>query len=211
MKKIVKLNKKWNVWRLYKRFFLWKKKITFFTKLKWFFNYSQIVKKYLIKNYAFKTYKDLNKVYTNCLNKTINKFYLFVHNLELRLDFVLVRSYFIKNITRAQKLIHNNSIVVNNKIICNKKYNFCLQDIIFFINTMNKKYFINRKKNTKVRKKKKFRSKFLLKYKLKNFLEINYKILSIIYVKKFLQNELLKKKKIKIINYNLFKKYWNFN
>jgi ribosomal protein S4 len=207
MERVKKVKKKWITWRLYKRFFLWKKKIDFFTKFKLFFTYSKVINKYLIKAYGFKKSKQLKSDCKKYLKITNNKIYNFLYKLEFRLDLILTRIYFVRNIKQCQQLISNNRLIINNKILKNKKYILYLNDVIYF----NIHNFIDKKKIIALWKnKKKFRYKFLFKYKIKNYLEINYKIGMFIYIKWHWSNELLKKKKIKTLNFSLFKKYWGF-
>jgi len=208
MIKTNKIKKKWLSWRLYKRFFIWKKKINFFTRFKLFFTYSKIIKKYLIKTYSFKNSKALRNIYLKSLKITNNKTYDFLYKLELRLDLILIRIYFIKNVKSLRQLIKNDRIIINNKIIKYKNYNIKIYDKLCF----NINNFYNPKKVLKIwKKKKKFRYQFLFKCKVKNFLEINYKIAMFICVKLFWSNEFMKKKRIKLLDFKLFQKYWAFN
>ena len=182
MKKPNKIQKKFVSWRLYKRFFVWKKKKNLFTRFKMFFTYSKIIKKYLIKTYSFKNSKTLHNIYMKNLKITINKTYNFLYKLELRLDLILVRIYFINNIKKLQQLIKNDRIIINNKIIKYKNYNINLYDKVYF--NVNK--FYTTKQVLKIwKKRKKFKYSFLFKCKVKNSLEINYKIAMFVVIKNF--------------------------
>ena len=194
-------------WRLYKRFFIWKKKLNFFIKFKLFFTYSKVIKKYLIKTYGYKNSNFLCSVYKKYLKITTNKIYSFLYKLEFRLDLILIRIYFIKTLEKSHQLIKSNGIVINNKIVGHKHYNICFSDVIQF----NLFYLSKPTIFLKLwKKKKQFQYKFLFRYQVKNFLEINYNIGMFIYIKFYWSNEFIKKKKIKILNFSLFKKYWGF-
>ena len=126
------------------------------------------------------------------LKITINKTYNFLYKLELRLDLVLIRIYFIKNVKKLQPLIKNDRIIINNKIIKYKNYNINVYDKVYF----NINSFYTTKRVLKIwKKRKKFRYRFLFKCKVKNFLEINYKIAMFMFIKFFWSNECMKKKK----------------
>ena len=209
-----KLKKKWATWRLYKRFFLWKKKITFFSKLKWFFNYTRIIKKYYVKCYAFRNTSFLKTKYKISLKQTSNKIYNFLHDLEFRLDLTLIRIHFSPNILKSKYLIQHKKIVkINNKLISNINYTLKIKDKVQMLLLLNFNLNINKKKfslSYNNKNKKYFRYHFLFQNKIKNFIEINYKIAFAIYIKPLWNNEVIKKKK-KLFKFTLFKKFWSFN
>ena len=77
---------------------------------------------------------------------TNNKTYDFLYNLELRLDLILVRIYFIKNVKSLRQLIKNDRIIINNKIIKYKNYNIKIYDKFCF----NINNFYDQKKVLKI-------------------------------------------------------------
>lgn len=111
--KPIKKKKKWKNWRQFKKFFLFKKKIFFFAKLKWRFNNLRILWHHLTKVYL-PTIKKLTKHWKQ---KNNNKFYFFLNQLETRVSTIVLRSRFCYKLVNSYNSIKLNLITINGIII----------------------------------------------------------------------------------------------
>lgn len=205
------------------------------------------MRKQWLKIYNVKRTTFFIKLQNLCLKKIKSKIYQFIHQLEFRLDLTLTRLHFSRNIIHAQDLIKKKNYVTVNYALVGKIYHVLqLKDIIriYLPQQLNlyrlketRKKLLNIKYKVKYfrhhRKfdtSKRFRWKFLYRNKFENFMEINYKIFSAIYLRPFLITEIFNirkrkknilkktysykkifKKKKKVLKYKLIKKFWNFN
>lgn len=111
--KSFKKQKKWKNWRQFKKFFLFKKKVYFFTKIQWRFNYMRILWHQLTKMYL-PTIKNLTHQWKKKKN---NKFYFFLNHLELRIATLILRARFCYKLVNSYNAIKYNLITVNGIII----------------------------------------------------------------------------------------------
>lgn len=180
-----KLKKKWRFWRVFRFYFLRRKKKNFFSKINWLFNQRRIVWHQLSVIYGKKI---KNLVYTNHKSKKIfnSKFGSILCKLELRLNILLIRIGFVTKLQQADFLISNYQITVN-FFVKHKRYLLSKNDLIFFKTTCLKiRDFQRFKKNCwkyskwnkwkRQSKNKKFRRIYfsLKKNFIFNFMEINY-------------------------------------
>ena len=211
----------------YKRFFVWKKKFQFISRLRWFFNNTQVVEKYFIHTYHLKESNFLKKVKFGCRRKLRNKIYNFLYGLNLRLDLLLTNFHFINDFKQSKVLIKNRCIKVNNIIlntnnysiktgdkisVCFKKiYNLeKLEECKKLISKHSFK-FIRKRRKIRYRLKRQFRYKFLWRHTIVNFLEINYRIFTVIILRPMYINEIRKKFFFKIARIKLLRKFWAFS
>jgi ribosomal protein S4 len=110
----VKRKKKWRHWRSFKFFFLFRKSLSFFSKLKWLFNQKRILWHYFSSLYG-KKFKSL--IYKKAFRKiAFGKFFFFIITfLELRLGVLLIRMRFSSKLIESNNLIANGFILVNGK------------------------------------------------------------------------------------------------
>ena len=232
-----KLKKKSRFWRLFKKFFLKKKRKTSFYRLNWLINHKRIMWHQLTSVYGKKI---KNILYSGHTNKKIfnTKFDNVLRKLELRLCVLLVRINLVRNLVIAQEYIKDSKIVVNGK----KKhpnYQIRLQDLIVKNNSKSSSKFLlpNSKINKwkrwyyrwkwrRVKAKFKNRSKIrVLKQRFKrlrrtrmywlvkknmvfNFLEINYSIWASILIRYPLLGEILHKNKKRFLFSGLLRKVY---
>ena len=134
------------------------------TKKRFNLFYGNLLKKY-IKKQTYLFFKKQKFLYQNSVN--LNSFFLSL--FEKRLDILIYRINFTSSVLNARKIIVNNQVVVNNKIIdcCSylvKKGDFIQLNLkIFFLIES----FIN---------------KSLIWPKTPNYLKVNYKTLQIFYI-----------------------------
>jgi len=180
-----KLKKKWRFWRLFRSQFLRHKKKYFFFKIKWIFNQKRILWHQLsviygknIKNRAYRTSK--SKVIFN------SKFANILCKLELRLNVLLLRTYFVNKILYADSLINNKKIIVNG-LSRHKEYLLSEGDFVEYLTYfryLKKERFNQNYFKWKKWKKKMWQKKRKIKYStiffgikknfIFNFTEINY-------------------------------------
>jgi len=123
-----KLKKKWRFWRSFKFYFLRKKSLSYFSKLKWFFNQTRIIWHYFTSLYG-------KKIKSLIFNKTSNKiafgksFIAIIVFLELRLNILLLRMRFATKQLESNILIKKGFILVNGALKT-KNYLARINDII---------------------------------------------------------------------------------
>ena len=107
-----KLKKKWRFWRLFKRYFLGRKKKNFFYKLKWVFNQKRIMWHQLLALYGKKIKQS---VYSKNQTKLIfgSRFFNSLSFLELRLNVLVMRIRFASKVIESSKLIDLGLVRVN--------------------------------------------------------------------------------------------------
>lgn len=152
-----KKKKKWKNWRQFKKFFLFKKRLYFFTKIKWRFNNIRILWHQLTKMYL-PTIKKLTHQWKKNPN---NKFFLFLKHLELRLATIILRARFCYKLVNAYNAIKLNLITVNGIIMNRIWYFLNILDLIQKRRTLKKKPQIIPQKIVKIK------TKFLIKSKKK--------------------------------------------
>jgi hypothetical protein len=130
-----KKKKKWKNWRQFKKFFLFKKRIYFFTKIKWRFNNIRILWHQLTKMYL-PTIKKLTHKWKKNHN---NKFFLFLKQLELRLSTIILRARFCYKLINAYNAIKLNLITVNGVLMNRVWYLLNILDLIQKRRTLKKK------------------------------------------------------------------------
>lgn len=183
-----KLKKKWRFWRTFKFYFLRRKKNFYFLKINWLFNQKRIIWHQLSTIYGKNIKK---KVYGNYKTKTLfnSKFGFILRKLEVRLNILLLRMYFVKKLLQANFLIKYRQIEVNG-LFKHKHYLINVGDLITYkSNTLTKNRLISLKKKDKwnrfKRRNHKWKAKkndkfsyifFSLRRKnfIFNFMEINY-------------------------------------
>lgn len=209
-----KLKKKWRFWRIFKRFFLYKSKISRYNKLKWRYNNIRIAWHQYISLYSpelkNKIFKQLEKTPVK------NKYSLLLLNMELRLSIILIRARFCYNKPTSYSIVKNRLININGIIIVkiNKPVNMfdLVQKRKLIRDTRSKysyqkRYLLKRTIRFKWRKRWWRHSRFLLWQVRRsshfnmhhskrtiswiNYLEINYKIPAFILIKKPFIGELL--------------------
>lgn len=209
-----KPKKKIKNWRFYRNFFLRKKRLHVKLRIKHFFNNALIFKKYYKNEYILKTNKYIKYFHSLCVKKTSNKLYNFFHRLNFRLPKILLNSHLVLNKLESNSIIKNGFVSVNNKVIKHLNYILQLHDLIYLYTTRlqsNKilaKIFLKRVRKFRLRRRKKFRRKFLGRCLLKNLFEINYRTRSLIYISVLSNISLIKRKRkwIRKKNINLFEK-----
>lgn len=136
------------------------------TKQKFNFFYGILLDKYIKK--IIKKIKI--KIKINFISNKINKNLLLSNLLEQRLDSILYRSYFVINFKEAKNIIKNGGTFVNNCKVINTSYIVKKGYSISFL----KKFYPIITRNIK----KSLKFEFIPKN-----LQINYKILKIVYIK----------------------------
>ena len=233
-----KPKKKIKNWRFYRNFFLRKKRLHVKLRIKHFFNNALIFKKYYKNEYILKTNKYIKYFHSLCVKKTSNKLYNFFHRLNFRLPKILLNSHLVLNKLESNSIIKKGFVSVNNKVIKHLNYILQLHDLIYLYTTRLQsnqtlaKIFLKRVRKFRLRRRRKFRRKFLGRCLLKNLFEINYRTRSLIYIsilsnislikrrRKWIRKKninLFEKKKTKpiikyynIFNLQLIKKFWGF-
>ena len=128
VRKKTKLKKKWRFWRSFKFYFLRKKSLSYFSKLKWFFNQTRIIWHYFTSLYG-------KKIKSLVFNKASNKiafgrsFIAIIAFLELRLNILLLRMRFATKQLESNTLINKGFILVNG-VLKTKNYLARINDII---------------------------------------------------------------------------------
>nr|QFP99043.1 ribosomal protein S4 [Rhizaria sp.] len=209
-----KLKKKWRFWRMFKFYFLRRKKKFFFSKLAFFFNQKRIIWHQLSVMYGKKI---KNNVYVNHKSKIIfnSKFGNILCKLELRLNILILRLCFVKKLLESNCIIKEKKIRVNG-LIKHKNYLVSTGDLIVYSEYFSKfkrKYFDKRRWNRfKWRKWKKKPIKkmfFLLKRNfIFNFMEINYSIFSSILLRQPLLGEITYRNKKQLLISSLLRKIY---
>lgn len=229
-KKIVfKLKKKWSYWRGFKKFFLNKRKVTFYKKLQWQYNEKRYIWHQLSKLYSKKIKNLMNKN-----SKILEfKYHFLLSSLELRLPVILLRARFCIKIINGENEIKNNNILLNGFICNNIRLLLNLQDLFQKRrkkSTMlkNKEYLkknnlpYNRPERLKWRKHRWKKARYIF-WKVRrassfnmyhnrkqniivNYLEINYKVPAGILIKYPFTKEIILSKNKKILTHALLKK-----
>lgn len=222
LKKIFKLKKKWRFWRLFKRYFISKKKITFYKKYNWRFNNIRIIWHQFTKLYTPK----IKNIILKRKKKNSDFFFFFLNKLELRLNVILLRARFFYKLINSSIAIKLNLILINGLII--NKIN-CVVNIldlfqkkrqknILFKNTVKRKERLKWRKFRwkkaryifwKIRRASHFNMYWVKKQNTTiNYLEINYKIPAGILIKKPFIKELYLNRQKKILTNNILKKIY---
>jgi ribosomal protein S4 len=215
-----KLKKKWRFWRTFKFFFLKNKTLRFFSKIKWFFNQKRILWRHLATVYG----KKIKSLVFKKVSKKIafgSFFFFTLAFLELRLNILIVRMRFAGKLLIANEIIQNGSILVNNKkrsIHYLTRVNDVVQKQIPRGNSKKPKILKRRKWKAYLwrRWKKKWRRgrkgrkpTFLRRQVLYlNFIELNYRILSGIIIRKPMLGEILLLAQKKLISRTMLKKLY---
>ena len=107
-----KLKKKWRFWRIFKRYFLGRKKKNFFYKLKWAFNQKRILWHQLLALYGKKIKQS---VYSKNQTKIMfgSRFFNSLSFLELRLCVLVMRVRFAFKVIEGSKLVDLGLVRVN--------------------------------------------------------------------------------------------------
>lgn len=125
-----KINKKLNIKSIFYQFFRKKKQAFFFQRFKWFYRNSIILKKYYTKFYQFKSSRKFNKRYLACLKIAGNKTYNFLRLLDFRVDLLLVRILFVRNVLIVKYLISLKKIFINGIQLTKINYTFKVKDVV---------------------------------------------------------------------------------
>jgi len=221
--KRIKLKKKWRFWRSFRFFFLRRKSLSFFSKLKWLFNQKRIIWYFFSGLYG-------KKIKFFFYKKTSGKiafgkfFFLITAILELRLNVLSVRMRFTSKLLEANNLIGSGIILVNGY---KKQVNFLtsIHDVIKKTTLFSSRKICRRmKKKWRVWKWRRWR-KALRNLSIKgtgyinifwfskrvlflNYLELNYKILSGVLLRKPVFGEILLTSKKKILSSTMLKKIY---
>jgi len=215
-----KLKKKWRFWRMFKFFFLRRKKKFFFPKIRWLFSQKRIIWHQLSTMYG-KNIK--NRAYNNFKSKIIfnTKFAFVLSKLELRLNILLLRMSFVNKLLQANVVILKKKIKINS-IIKHQNYLVSIGDLINYIpidicfkndirrNKLKWYRFKWVKWKKIVKKKKKFNRIFfsLKKNFVFNYVEINYIFFSAILLKYPLLGEISYRNKKRLLVTSLLKKIY---
>lgn len=223
-KSFLKLKKKWRFWRIFKRFFLFTKKITFFKKLQWSFNNARILKHQLLKMYLPTNKKKYLFTYKNKIGT--KWFSFFLRKLELRLSILLLRARFCYKLINCYSAIKYNLILVNGIIFNKINYVLSCLDLIQKRRSINLffRLVVSRPARLKWRKKRWRQARYMF-WKIRrvshfnlfwnrkqnttvNYLEINYKIPACIIIKQPFLKELLLNKQVKMLTLSILKKIY---
>ena len=212
-----KLKKKWRFWRTFKFFFLKNKTLRFFSKIKWFFNQRRILWHHLSTVYG----KKIKALVFKKVSKKIafgSFFFFTLAFLELRLNILIVRMRFAIKLLIANEAITNGSILVNNK-----------KRSIHYLTRVNdvvqKQLKISGSKKPKILKRRKWKAYIWRRWKKKgrrgrkstflkrqvlylNFIELNYRILSGVIIRKPMLGEILLLAQKKLIASTMLKKLY---
>ena len=219
-----KLKKKWRFWRVFKFYFLRRKKKFHFFKTKWLFNRKRIIWHQLSVMYGKNIKK---KTFNNYKSKSLfnSQFGLILCKLELRLNILLVRTYFATKLLQANFLIEIKKIKVNG-LFKHKNYVVSVGDLIYFMEnnflwrkTVNQSLRYKRIKNLqykwrvwrrKQKNKTNFKHIFFLVRKnfIFNFCEINYCFFSFIILRKPIFGEISCRNKKQLITSSLLRKIY---
>lgn len=210
-----KLKKKWRFWRSFKKFFLRYKKKKLFCKINWLRSQKQSVKKQYLFFYGKKIQRLIKK--KKLLRAFGKRFFYSLAFLELRLNILLLRLLFIKNILEANTFVQKGIFLVNKKIK-NKNYLVKVGDLIHKKNVT----YLDVKKNSykwrkylwskwawKARKKKCWYLDpfWLSKNNLNlNYTETNHKNSSSILIRKPVLGEIVLNNKKRLLTINIIKK-----
>ena len=88
------------------------------------------MKKYYAKFYQFKNSQKLHKKYLSCLKTIGNKTYNFLRFLDFRIDLLLVRVLFVRNILVVKYLIFFKKIYINSIQLTKINYTFQPKDVV---------------------------------------------------------------------------------
>jgi len=217
-----KLKKKWRFWRSFKFYFLRAKSLSYFLKIKWVFNQNRIIWHHFSNLYGKKMkYFFFKKIKSNfAFGKS---FFSIVSFLELRLNVLLLRIRFASKLMIANSLIEKGFISINGRLK-KKNYLVCIGDIIKKKRVLllsKKKRFFKKKwrfflwrkwRNHQKQKKVSLSfprifwfSKIVLSL---NYLQINYKALTGIVLRKPIFGEVLVGKSKKILSSGMLKKIY---
>lgn len=221
----LKKQKKWANWRQFKAFFLIKKKIKFFSRLKWRYNNMRILWHQLTKMYV----PSIKKLISKWKRQKNSKFYILLNQLELRLSTLLIRARFCFKLINASNAIKFNLIRVNGFLINRIWYLANILDLIEKLRTLKiktkkivpskirvkrykwRRYHWNKSKYVlwKVRRTSHF-NLFLSKKQniILNYLEINYKLPGFIIIKQPFIKELYLNQEIKTLTNSILKKIY---
>jgi len=213
-----KLKKKWRFWRAFKFYFLRRKQKFFFFKLKWLFNRKRIIWHQLsvmygknIKNFAYNNHK--SRMLFN------SRFGSILCKLELRLNILLIRTFFVSKILQANLMISKKKIVVNS-VFKHKKYIVLTGDLIQHLDQFNliskinkrRKYnrYLWRRWKRNLKRKPKFNQTFfsIKKNYVLNFIEVNYCFFCFIVLRRPLFGEISHRNKKQLIISSLFRKIY---
>lgn len=223
-RKKAKLKKKWRFWRSFKFYFLRKKSLSHFLKLKWFFNQNRIMWHYFVGLYG-------KKIKSLVFNKIGTKFAFgkpfmsMISFFELRLNVLILRMRFAYKQLEANLLILKGLILVNG-IKKSKNYLVCINDIIKKIPM----YFHEHKRFFKKKKWRRYKWKRFLKKQKRvlflkgikttnvfwisktmlsvNYLEINYRINAGVVLKTPTFGEILISSSKKLLSSTMLKKIY---
>ena len=220
--KLRKLKKKWRFWRLFKFYFLRRKKKFFFSKIRWLFNQKRMIWHQLSTMYG-KNIK--NEAYVNHKSRVIfnSKFGSILCKLELRLNVLVLRMFFVSKLQHANSLIAQKQIKVNG-IVKQKKYLVSTGDLITYISSFRKssklrrlekfrrprwykrKFWRQRVKHKKITSKQIYF--FLRKNFVFNFMEINYYYFSSVLLRHPLLGEISYRNKKQLLTSRLLQKIY---
>ena len=214
-----KLKKKWRFWRTFKFFFLKNKTLRFFSKIKWFFNQKRILWHHLSTVYG----KKIKYLAFKKISKKIafgSFFFFTLAFFELRLNILIVRMRFAGKLLMANEFINNGSVLVNNKkrsIHYLTRVNDVVQKQLQkgglkklkILKRRKWKAYIWRKWKKKKKWSKERKSPYLRRQALYlNFIELNYRILSGIIIRKPMLGEILLVSQKKLIASTMLKKLY---
>jgi len=221
-RKKAKLKKKWRFWRSFKFYFLRKKSLSYFSKLKWLFNQNRIMWHHFSNLYG-KNIKYLVFKKTKTKLAFGKPFFNILSFLELRLNILLVRMRFASKLLEADSLITGKLVYVNG-FLKQKHYLVRVNDIVKKVPLFSKKSlrFFSKKwryfKWKKWRRKARFNGKIvkvvsMFRFSKKialslNYLELNYRILTGIVIRKPVLGEILISSSKKILSLSLLKKIY---
>lgn len=224
-KKKTKLKKKWRFWRAFRRYFLSKKKKTFFLKLRWSFSQRRAVSKHFLSLYGKSLSKFLSRVHKG--SNICKRFVNLIPLLELKFDILLLRTKFASTVEESRLLIQNGNALING-VKKNPNYLVKVNDVFekaYLINSIRSVYFfsflrrwrrykwriwyrLHKKKFERYRKHQYSLIGLKKKNLIFNYLETNYRIFSGIVLRRPLIGEILLGNKNKILKRSLLKKLY---
>lgn len=214
-----KLKKKWRFWRLFKRFFLKRKKLKMFPRLAWIFNQKRVIWHNLYTLYG----REIKKLkYKKTQTKFLFgiRFFKVLAYFELRLDILLVRLGWVSSRFVGVDLINKGNILINGKTQKNSHFLVKIGDIIqkTLSKPLKKRFFLLKWRKFKWNRWRRYSRKFkinaprafwLFKKNLTvNFLEVNYKIFSCIALRQPLAGEVLLDKQKRLWSTKILKKIY---
>lgn len=222
-RKKAKLKKKWRFWRSFKFYFLRKKSLSYFSKLKWLFNQNRIMWHHLSNLYG-KQIKYLVFKKTKTKLAFGKPFLTTLSFLELRLNILLIRMRFASKLLEANTLIAGKLVSVNGSFK-QKTYLVRVNDIVKKTSLASNKpvlrFFAKKWRHfswKKWRRRTKFNTKLvkhvsMFRFSKKialslNYLELNYKILTGIVIRKPVMGEILISSSKKILSFSMLKKIY---